>query len=130
MHAHTSYSARMLGLAALALLALSLIWPNAAHAQAAGPARVNIGDVLTLSARGRNIKEALAVRAGVVRIDTISPENPTVVKVTALRLGSTRIILTDENNGQIEYTIIVSPDLSHIQNAIINEFRTANVTVH
>ena len=120
----------MLGLAALALLALSLIWPNAAHAQAAGPERVNIGDVLTLSARGRNIKEALAVRAGVVRIDTISPENPTVVKVTALRLGSTRIILTDENNGQIEYTIIVSPDLSHIQNAIINEFRTANVTVH
>lgn len=131
MHAHTSYLGRRLGLAALALLALSMVWPNAAHAQgAAGTERVNIGDVLTLNAKGRNIKEALAVRAGVVRIEPIGTDNPTIVKVTALRLGSTRVVLTDENNGQIEYNIIVAPDLSHIQNAVNTEFRSANITVH
>jgi pilus assembly protein CpaC len=129
MHAHTTFSARRLGLAALALLALSMVWPNAAHAQAGGE-QVNIGDVLTLSARGRNIKEALAVRAGIVRIEPISADNPTVVKVTALRLGSTRILLTDENNGIIEYTVVVRPDLSHIQNAVNSIFHSGNITVH
>jgi pilus assembly protein CpaC len=129
MHAQILFSARRLGLYGLALLALVGMWPGVASAQQIEE-RVNIGDVLTLSAGGRNIKEALAVRAGVVRIEPIDDKNPTVVKVTAVRLGRTRIILTDENNGQVTFNVVVSPDLGLIRDAMKKEFPTSNIEVH
>jgi pilus assembly protein CpaC len=74
----------------------------------------------------KNLKTVTNQDPNIARVSPV-PEDPTKVQITGLRAGLTRIILTDVNNQQEAYDVVVQTNVEHLRAILRQVAPTANV---
>jgi Flp pilus assembly secretin CpaC len=119
------------GLAALVMEAVAFAQsPAAPSARPSGPDEtLTVGETIYVRApSGLRIKEAATSRDGIVELRPV-PNRPQVLQVVGIRVGSTRITLTDEKDQVTTLLVAVEPDLQFIRNAVSKQFPRANLDI-
>jgi pilus assembly protein CpaC len=76
----------------------------------------------------KNLKTVTNQDPSIARVSAMA-DDPTRVQITGLRSGMTRVVLTDVNNAQEAFDVVVQADVEHVRTVLREVGRSANIRI-